>query len=1046
MPRLRATVALLAVLSLAPLVANAQPTPLADHVAAFAKERAESKANAADLAAADEFLTRAKAAAAAGNAAQALRLAREARRAIPVPAAPLPAGVTRAFGGGSPFRHADRVTGMSFSPDGRRLATSSRDRTVKIWDLDNGRELRTYRGHEQGPDDPANVLRVPNVAFSPDGNTVASSGGKLVHVWDAATGEPRHTLKGHTAAARGLAFTPDGKSLVTGGDDRKVIVWDLGTGLARFTFPEQTNRVEAVAVSAGKGAGRTLATVNAAGELLVYPLGDEAKPQLLGLSVADGGLGTVGAFGVAFVGETGNVLTVGGDPRVRLTTGPEVGAAVAGVGTAARFYSGHAGPVTCLAATPDGSRFVTGGSDRTARVWETATGKSLAVFTSAALPSAGETREVGVSAVAISPDGASVVVGTVEGLLQRWPLASDDESRQQADATDSLWNVAVSPDGNTYATVGADKIARLYDAATGKLVKSLTGHTAAVPALAYVSDTVSATASGDRLVKQWDTATGAATDLTGHTSAVLAVASHPASGRVFSGGVDKSVRAWDAAGKPLWTWTANSPVTALSARPDGKRLAVGTSDGTLTVLTTPATGEPLRIGSVVAHGAGVGAAAFHPDGVRLLTCGGDGLAKLWTAPDAAAPTLLARLEPSAGATTISLRQAIAYGLARGDTAPAVAVAPAPGAVSPLSAAAFSPDGKLFAVGGADAAVRLWSTAGLAEVRAFRGHAGWVTGVAFSADGRTLLSTSVDKTVRRFDIPRADAAANAGHTGAVQSVAVSPKGLLLATGGRDRAVKIWTLADGKLVATLTGSGASVNALAFLSEEALASTGNDGRVRWWGQSPAGWRDTRSAPTAPGQSTFSLHADPATGRVATVGSRPDGTSTFELFDAEGKPLAQVVERGRRLACACVTADLSLVATGGADGQVRLSDFATKERVGAEWPLAAAGLRDMAFSPDGAKLVAIDNAGQLRIATVKDRASGGAFRGGPGPMGVVAAPAGDRFGVFFDDGTVKTWTLDGKPLKTWRLPAPATSLAFTPDGQRAAVGQSDGTTMLLE
>ena len=1043
MPRYCATVALLGVLLLTPSVARAQATPFAAQAAAFDKERAESKASAPDLAAADEFLARAKAADAAGNAAQSLRLAREARRALPVPAAPLPAGVARAFGGGSPFRHADRVTGISYSPDGRRLATSSRDGTVKLWDLDNGRELRTYRWHQQGEDDAGNVLKVPNVAFSPDGKTVASSGGKLIHVWDAATGETRHTLKGHAAAARGLAFSPDGKTLVTGGDDRKVIVWDLGTGLAKFTLPDQSNRVEAVAVSAGKGPTRTIATVNASGELLIYPLGDEARPQLLGLAVADGGLGAAGAFGVAFVGETGNVLTCGGDPRVRLTTGPEVGAAVAGVGTAARFYGGHAGPVNCLAATPDGTRFVTGGSDRTARVWETATGKSLAVFTSAALPTAGETREVGVSAVAIAPDGASVAVGTVEGLLQLWPLTSDDESRKQADAADSLWNVAVSPDGATYATVGADKVARLYDSATGKLVKSLAGHAAAVPALAYVSDTVLATASGDRLVKLWDTATGKATDLAGHTSAVLAVASHPASGRVFSGGVDKSVRAWDAAGKPLWVWTANSPVTALAARPDGKMLAVGTADGTLTVLTTPASGDPLRIGAVVAHTSGVGAAAFHPDGERLLTCGGDGLAKLWAAPDAAAPTLLARLEPAAGATPAA--RATGFSASPPGTPPPPA-APAPGAVSPLSAAAFSTDGKLFALGGADAAVRLWSTAGLTEVRAFRGHADWVTGVAFSADGRAVLSTSVDKSVRRFDIPRAAAAANAGHTGAVQSVAVSPKGLLLATAGRDRAVKVWTLADGKLVATLTGSGASVNALAFASEESLVSTGNDGRVRWWAKAAAGWREARSAPTAPGQSNFSLHADPATGRVATVGSRADATSTFELFDAEAKPLGQVVERGRRLTCACLTTDLGLVATAGDDGVVRLWDFATRARVGDDWPLARVGLRDLAFSPDKSKLVAIDAAGRLRIATVADRAAGEPFPGGRGPMGVVTAPAGDRFAVFFDDGTVKTWTLDGKLLKTWKLPAPASSLAFTPDGQRAAVGLKDGTTMLLE
>ena len=1007
-------------------------SPYQEAVAAFDQERAEAKATPAELASADDLAARAKAANEGGNVPQALRLMREARRAVPVPAAALPDGVARVVGGGR-FRHADRVTGVSFSPDGRRLATASRDGTVKVWNLDNGREFLTYRGHRKGEPDGANVLGVPNVAFAPDGKTVASSGGKVLHVWDAATGELKQTLAGHAAPARGLSFTPDGKHLVSGGDDRKVIVWDLATGKPKVTYPDQASRVEAVAVSAGKGAARVIATVNANGELLVYPFADEPRPHLLGVTVTDGG---EGGFGVAFVGETPNVLTCGGDPRVKLTTGPEPGAAVSGVGTAARVFAGHAGKVTTLAATPDGTRFVTGSADRTVRVWETATGKPLATFTSAALPTAGETREVGVSAVGVSPDGQYVAAGTVEGTLHLWPMAADDESRKAADAAEPLWAVATSPGGQTYATAGADKLIRLYDAPTGKLLTTLTGHAAAAPALAYLSDTALVTGSGDKLVKLWDTATGQATDLAGHTSAVLAVTTVPAEKRVYSGGLDKAVRAWDAAGKPLWTWAAASPVTALAAWPDGRRLAVGTADGTLTILSVPATGDPVKAGATVAHGNGVAAAAFHPDGVRLLTAGGDGLAKLWTVHDAAAPTLLARLEPNAAAKPGVLP---VPGM---PAAPSTVVPP-----SPLSAAAFSPDGRLFALGGADAAVRLWGTASLAEVRAFRGHADWVTAVAFTADGRAVLSASADKTLRRFDVPRAEAAADAGHTGTVQAVAVSPDGRRLATGGRDRAVKVWSLADGKLIATLTGSAASVTALAFTADDTLASTGNDGRVRWWSLTPDGGRELRSAPTGtgPGQMNFSLHADPKTGRVASVGSRADATSACDLFDAGGKPVGQVVDRGRTPSCATVSADLGLVATAGEDGNVRLWDLTTRERVGADWPLTKAPVRDMAFSPDGSKLVAIDANGALRIATVKDRAAGEPFPGGPGPMGVVAAPAGDRFGVFFDDGTVKTWTLAGKPLQTWKLPAPATSLTFTPDGTTPVVGLSDGSAAVL-
>ena len=1019
----RATVAVICVGLL--VSAAAADTPLAERVAAFEAERAASKASATDLAVSDEFAARAKAA--SGDSAKALRLIREARRAIPVAPAALPAGVIRRFGTASPFRHGDRVNGMSISADGRRLATASRDNTVKIWDLDNGRELLTYRWHQLAAFDPTNVFKVPNVAFSPDGKTVASSGGKVIHIWDAATGKPTMLLLGHAASARGLAFTPDGKTLISGGDDRRVIVWDIVTGKAKFAYPDQSNRVEAVSVSAGKAAGLRVAAVNASGELLIYPLADGVKPQLLGVSVAEARPGAADgapAFAVAFVGETGNVLTCGGDARVRLTTGPEVGAAVPGVGTAARLFSGHAGQVNALAVTPDGTRFVSGGADRTARVWETATGKVLAAFATAAPPIAGEAREAGVSAVAIAPDGTFAVTGTVGGQLQFWPLTPDTEGVKLAEATDALWSVAASPGGTTSATVGADKVVRLYDAASSKLVQSLTGHAAAVPALAYLDETRLATASGDKLVKLWDTATGQATDCVGHTAAVLAVAAHPPSRRLFSGGLDKSVRAWSESGKPLGVWSADSPVTALAVRPDGQRLAVGTADGTLTILSAPESGTPVRVGSAAAHTSGVGALAFHPDGVRLLTCGGDGLAKLWTVPGAGPPTPTARLEP-------------ALGLPATGTVPSNAF--------PLSAAAFSPDGSLFAVGGSDAAVRLWSTASLSEVRAFRGHADWVTGVAFSADGRGLLSTSVDQTLRRFELPRPDNVSESGHRGPVTAVAVSPNGTLVATAGRDRAIKVWTRADGKLVATFVGSAGTVTALGFLSEDSLVSTGGDGRVRWWALTPTGGREVRSVATSPTQSNFALQADPKTGRVAAVGFRADGWA-FELYDADGKSASQVVDRGRALGCANFTADLSVLASSGRDGVVKLWDFATRERVGADWLLAGVGLRDLAFTPDGTSLVAIDDLGFLRVATVTDRAAGAPFVGGRGAVGLVTAPAGDRFGVFFDDGTVKTWTLDGKPLKAWKLPAGATSLAFTPDGQSAAAGLADGTTMLLE
>src|SRR4051812_48230473 len=143
---------LLSLLLAAPLAA--QDAPPADQARAvlekFRAERAESAKHfpPADLAAADELAARADAALKAENPAAAARLARDARWQLPFVPPNLPPHVARVLGVAR-LRHGDRVNALAYSPDGTRLASASRDGTVKVWDLGNGRELLTYRGHAE---------------------------------------------------------------------------------------------------------------------------------------------------------------------------------------------------------------------------------------------------------------------------------------------------------------------------------------------------------------------------------------------------------------------------------------------------------------------------------------------------------------------------------------------------------------------------------------------------------------------------------------------------------------------------------------------------------------------------------------------------------------------------------------------------------------------------------------------------------------------------------------------------------------------------------
>ena len=156
--------------------------------------------------------------------------------------------------------HPDRIRSLVFAPDGRRLASGSYDRTVKIWDTDTGKELHTLRGH-------TDAVRV--LAFSADGKRLASAGekGTVVRVWDTDSGAAMHTLKGHTDVVRSLAWSPDGKFLASGSADRTIKLWDGSSGAERGTIDAPSSPVieltfasdsRRLASASGEGTRRTV--------------------------------------------------------------------------------------------------------------------------------------------------------------------------------------------------------------------------------------------------------------------------------------------------------------------------------------------------------------------------------------------------------------------------------------------------------------------------------------------------------------------------------------------------------------------------------------------------------------------------------------------------------------------------------------------------------------------------------------------------------------------------------------------------------------------
>ncbi len=504
--------------------------------------------------------------------------------------------------------HTWTVGDIAFSPDGKKLATASGDKTAKVWDATTGKELLTLAGH---------TFQVTGVAFSPDGTRIATSAGlqgstdHTAKVWDATTGKELLTLVGHTAGVDAIAYSPDGKRIATGGYDNVAKVWDAITGKELLTLTGHTYYIESVAFSPD---GKRLATSGMPGDGTIK-IWDSNSGQLLMNLVHD-----LGARSIAF--------------------------------------------------DSTGTRLVAGGTDGKAKVWDTSSGKIL-------MSLAGHNG--GIWRVALSPHGTHLATASDDTTVKIWdisPAGNREWMNLPGQSGNAYMDVTYSPDGARIAAASTDKTAKIWDAQTGKLLLTLTGHTNEVKGIAFSPDGKRlVTKSSDLTIKVWDMATGKVLlnipNQFNYSGIANRVTFSPDGQRIASSGSKGSLKVWDAAtGKELFSnpalnelytlhsvrfspdgqriATTNMPpklwdiVTGqlllsfgqptggipydLAFSPDGKRLAVGSSDGIARVFDT-ATGQELH--TLSGHTSLIGSVAFSPDGTRLATSSTDGTTKVW---------------------------------------------------------------------------------------------------------------------------------------------------------------------------------------------------------------------------------------------------------------------------------------------------------------------------------------------------------------------------------------------------------------------------------
>jgi eukaryotic-like serine/threonine-protein kinase len=570
-----------------------------------------------------------------------------------------------------------------------------------------------------------------------------------------------------------LAFTPNGETLVAGGEDGTLKMWDAISLRESRSFKAHTNRITGVTFSAD---GRRFLTNSTEGKARLW---ETATVRLLHefptSRLVFGAMATLGPDGEAVA-----VCRDASTLALCDASGKEI-----------HSLERNGGCIRGLAFSPDGKLLASGDMNGTAKVWDTATGNELRAF-----PGLGS-----LMAVAFSPDGRKLFFGAERTTLRCRDVGTWKESTVYQDPG-SFPSLAFNPDGTRIASIlGGPAI---WDTATGHLLEQFLGHEDSVTSVAF-SSRLRCLVSGswDGTIRLWDVAShqgpwvvpkaGVHTVACSHDGTLLALQTNSSlSVRELHGGLE------------LWAEREDSNVNVkfihgqnVAFDPRGDFVVSGLGDGSVHVRDARG-GQLLR--TLKNHAGSVGCLDLRPDGSLLATGGQDGR------------VVLNELSGSYASRELLKRK------------------------GQVCCVAFSPDGKLLAAGGTDdASMRLsvWDVASGTRKEGFADLVGDgdTISLAFSPDGKQLAAGSNDNSIRWWDVATGRLlSTRKAHNGSVFTLSWSPDGRRLASGSADDKVKIWDVELGQEVLTLNPTGAQVTSIVWHPDSERLLAGCNRAVVW------------------------------------------------------------------------------------------------------------------------------------------------------------------------------------------------------------------------
>ncbi|MBI3864665.1 MAG: protein kinase [Planctomycetia bacterium] len=687
-------------------------------------------------------------------------------------------------------------------------------------------------------------------------------------------------------------------------------------------------------------------------------------------------------------------------------------------------------PIDAVAFSPDGSRFITGGWNKTAKIWDTETATEKL-----SLPVVG----LFVHAVAYSPNGKVVATAGNDKRVRLWdaetgaPVKTDGEF---AGHTDGVLSVVFSKDGSKLLTGSYDKTARLWDVKTGKELRVLKGHSWWVWSAVFSPDeTQVVTASQDGSAIVWDLKSSEKSvppQFLEHSGPVYTAAFSPDGEFVATGGYDtkiliwrpKDVKAFDL-GKlakdekqehvPFRALEGHGgPVRSVSFSKDGGLVLSGSHDNTVKIWEA-VSGRTVK--TLRGHASWVRACAFSPDHKTVLSASHDNVAKRWNITDYEEVRVL--------------QGRVLHGHS-----------------DAILAVSFDRDGKNLVTASRDRTARTWDFRTGGELQSFaEGHAFLASNAAFFPDGKKLITAAVDNTARLWDADSGTQISKFERTGRSAALALTPKGDRILTGGYKRTLadnkedwiaQVWDVETEKVVKVLEGHKYEVTSVAISPDGQWLFTGDaNGRGTLW-----------NAETYAPVHKLQLHTGKISAAVfLTDSSRLLTASTdrtvFQWEVRSGKAqLPLVLKHPDTVLAINLVPNSRQALTCCGDGVVRIWNIDQAQEAGALPKPEKGAINSVSVSADGLQVLTVNpDEKTVRLWDLAKRTEQHAAQGGQEAFidfNQFSRARGQLWTAMFAPEGEKILTIGGSEARMWDMKRGVELITFSPNGIVAAAGFS--------